>query len=267
MAINVSQSFHRTSANPVDDTLTLSKAEMLAVNDNLMPNKYMTVCQDDGKIYVYDKTNTSDAETGKFRKYGEEAMPAADMEEVMKPLPSYSGGSANPTGTIISFMGVYAPQGYLKCDGTIYNIADYQRLADFFKAQFGSANKFGGDGTTTFAVPSLGGEFLRGAGTNTHTNQGNGSSAGTHQDATEEATVRVWNVSTTQGQLIAEVRNTTSGTWGTSTEKVDKWLPNEKPRRFINVGTSTIENLSEQNNFGVYSSRPTNTSVLFCIKD
>jgi hypothetical protein len=70
MAINVSQSFHRTSANAIDDTLTLTKAQMLTVNDNLMPNKYMTICQDDGEVYIYDKSATPNAETGKFKKYG-----------------------------------------------------------------------------------------------------------------------------------------------------------------------------------------------------
>ena len=69
MAINVSQSFKRTSANPIDETLTLTKAQMLAVNDNLMPNKYLTVCQDDGAIYLYDKSATPSVETGKFTKF------------------------------------------------------------------------------------------------------------------------------------------------------------------------------------------------------
>lgn len=69
MAINVSQAFHRTSANPIDESLALTKAQMLTVNDNLMPNKYLTVCQDDGKIYLYDKANTSDPTTGKFRVF------------------------------------------------------------------------------------------------------------------------------------------------------------------------------------------------------
>lgn len=69
MAINVSQSFHRTSSNAVDDTLTLTKAEMLAVNDNLMPAKYLTVCQDDGFIYLYDKSATPNSTTGKFTKF------------------------------------------------------------------------------------------------------------------------------------------------------------------------------------------------------
>ena len=69
MAINVSQAFHRTSANPIDESLALTKAQMLTVNDNLMPNKYFTVCQDDGKIYLYDKTNEPDVETGRFREF------------------------------------------------------------------------------------------------------------------------------------------------------------------------------------------------------
>lgn len=69
MAINVSQAFHRTSANPVDESMALTKAQMLTVNDNLMPAYYFTICQDDGEIYLYDKTATASAETGKFKKF------------------------------------------------------------------------------------------------------------------------------------------------------------------------------------------------------
>jgi len=67
--INVSQAFHRTSANPVDDTMALTKAQMLTVNDNLMPDYYFTICQDDGYIYLYDKSATASASTGKFKKF------------------------------------------------------------------------------------------------------------------------------------------------------------------------------------------------------
>lgn len=69
MAINVSQAFHRTSANPVDESMALTKAQMLTVNDNLMPDKYLTVCQDDGFIYLYDKSATPSVTTGKFTKF------------------------------------------------------------------------------------------------------------------------------------------------------------------------------------------------------
>lgn len=73
-----------------------------------------------------------------------------------------SGPDGNPLGTIISFMGLTAPAGYLACDGGVYDIAEYTELAFFFKAQFGAENYFGGDGTTTFAVPDLRNLFLRG---------------------------------------------------------------------------------------------------------
>ena len=70
MAINVGAAFKRTSANPIDESMVLSKAEMLAVDDNLMPVKYLAVCKDDGKLYTYDKNATPSAETGKFSEAG-----------------------------------------------------------------------------------------------------------------------------------------------------------------------------------------------------
>jgi hypothetical protein len=42
---------------------------MKTVNDNLMPSKYFTVGQDDGYVYLYDKSNTVDPDTGKYRKF------------------------------------------------------------------------------------------------------------------------------------------------------------------------------------------------------
>ena len=58
-------------------------------------------------------------------------------------------------GSVYSYMGSFAPHGYLACDGSIYNINDYPRLANHINLHFGSYNFFGGDGTTTFAVPDL----------------------------------------------------------------------------------------------------------------
>lgn len=69
MAINVSQAFKRTSANPIDETFALTKAQMKTVNDNLMPAYYFTICQEDGKIYLYDKSATASATTGKFTEF------------------------------------------------------------------------------------------------------------------------------------------------------------------------------------------------------
>lgn len=73
-----------------------------------------------------------------------------------------SSAVRDPIGTVISFMGTTAPKDYLICDGATYGITAYPELASFFAAQFGASNHFGGDGTTTFAVPDLRNLFLRG---------------------------------------------------------------------------------------------------------
>ena len=73
-----------------------------------------------------------------------------------------AGPDGNPIGTVISFMGTAAPEDYLVCDGAEYSVSDYPELAALFAEQFSTANYFGGDGTTTFAVPDLRTLFLRG---------------------------------------------------------------------------------------------------------
>lgn len=63
-----------------------------------------------------------------------------------------------PTGTIIKILGISstkAPSGYVKCNGAVYSISYHKNLADYIKTTFGSYNFFGGDGVTTFAVPSI----------------------------------------------------------------------------------------------------------------
>lgn len=144
-----------------------------------------------------------------------------------------------PVGTVISFMGNSAPRNYLSCDGNVYNIEDYQALADFINDEFGSYNFFGGDGTTTFAVPDLRGEFLRGTGTNIHTNQGSGEDVGVHQDGTA-----INHIASFSRQI--EIIN-----YDTSYDNINK-----------NVSYS-----GGANDAGVYyTTRPTNTSILYCIK-
>ena len=161
--------------------------------------------------------------------------------------------AANPVGCIIQMMAVTAPAGYLACDGTVYNITDYSRLAAFIKAQFGTANYFGGDGTTTFAVPDLRGEFLRGTGTNSHANQGSGANVGVHQDGTEHPNIVPQNANGN----IESVRGTINA------KKVDKSLNYDKPY-YMNESAYIAQDT--WNMPAYYTSRPTNTSVLFCIK-
>lgn len=88
-----------------------------------------------------------------------------DNRSIIGDMGKITDANDTPVGAIQAFMGTTAPAHYLFCDGTVYNIDEYKELADFFKENYGKVNQFGGDGETTFAVPDLRGEFLRGAGT------------------------------------------------------------------------------------------------------
>lgn len=159
------------------------------------------------------------------------------------------GGGYAPIGTIIAYMGITAPQDYLICDGATYNIADYRQLADFIATQFGSINYFGGDGTTTFAVPDLRGEFLRGTGTNSHENQGSGSDVGVHQNGTE-----LPNIYTTTNALV-----TPNG--ASAWINTDSNIGTVSQYRSYGEGTAYTSSIPNKR-----TTRPTNTSVLYCIK-
>ena len=174
-------------------------------------------------------------------------------------------GGFTPIGTVISVMGKQAPHNYLVCDGTVYNIADYPELAAYFAGQFEASNFFGGDGVTTFAVPDLRGEFLRGTGTNSHTNQGNGAEVGIHQDGTQHAVI-VGGYSGGNAKKI-EVRGVPDGGGNMAAINTDVLLPGSVlagSKIVSTANTGTIGDLTSTAN-SRYASRPTNTSVLYCI--
>jgi len=66
-------------------------------------------------------------------------------------------GGAVPAGSIQYFAGSSAPAGYLKANGANVNRTTYANLFTAIGTTFGV-----GDGSTTFAVPDLRGEFPRG---------------------------------------------------------------------------------------------------------
>lgn len=70
-----------------------------------------------------------------------------------------------PVGTVISYMGKIPPEGYLACDGKVYNLSLYPELANHIKDNFGKVNFFGGDGVNTFATPDLNGNGINGINT------------------------------------------------------------------------------------------------------
>ena len=174
---------------------------------------------------------------------------------------STKGIEDTPIGHIIPYMGNNAPKHYLICDGGEYNIVDYPYLAQHFTDEFGSVNYFGGDGTTTFAVPDLRGEFLRGTGTNSHANQGSGATVGEHQDATDIP-------------VIAQYINNDTACLYTPGRKTDRYphkMDSVPVEGYTGFNSVRLERAEQGNNTTdirreTITTRPTNTSVLYCIK-
>lgn len=77
-----------------------------------------------------------------------------------------------PAGAILHFARSTAPSGYLKANGAAVSRTAYQALFDAIGTTFGA-----GDGSTTFNLPDLRGEFIRGwdDGRGTDTGRGFGS--------------------------------------------------------------------------------------------
>jgi hypothetical protein len=159
------------------------------------------------------------------------------------------GTSDTPLGQVAFFDDLVAPAGWLVADGTVYNISDYPDLANHYNRVYGAKNHWGGNGTTTFAVPDWQGEYFRACGTNSHTGQGSGGTVGEHQDATEIPFI------------------------GTTTDdcQVFSRYGGEPQKRDSDIGSSTGRYSSAGSSFSStsasrYTVRPTNTSLLCCVK-
>ena len=147
-----------------------------------------------------------------------------------------------------------APEGWLICDGSVYNIADYPEYAALLASQHGRANIYGGDGITTFAVLDLRGEFPRGAGQNSHANQGNGANAGEHQDGTE-----IMAVSNNPSNYIP------TGFYSSSDNKNYRNADATKSESYNIIDYRGNTGGTDSGTY-TFTSRPTNTSGTFFVK-
>ena len=122
------QGFELKTREAIDNRLVLSKAEMLVINDNQMPDRYFAVCRDDDYLYVYNKdTPIISSETGKFRKYSYCKIESISINGVELPINNYN---VNLPLTDSSTYGVSKPGiGIAAVDG-VYNI-DFNAIDDY----------------------------------------------------------------------------------------------------------------------------------------
>lgn len=169
---------------------------------------------------------------------------------------TYVTSESSPVGEIIAFMGTVCPDHYVVCDGAEYPLGTYPILERFFAKQFGSVNHFGGDGENTFAVPDLRGEFLRGTGGESNASRGAGGEIGEHQDPTlhAEHPTNIGN----GGTIFAVSCDSTSRLF----RNTDAFIDEGANSNYVNFSASRVNN----GTLCWYSTRPTNTSVMYCIK-
>ncbi len=162
-----------------------------------------------------------------------------------------------PVGTVISYFGETAPEHFLICDGTEYAKSDYPQLADLL-LNLTDPTPYEGSDSDHFKVPDLRGEFLRGSGTNGHVNNGNGANVGVHQDAT----ISMGLSQDANGDLT--INRNPSHESEVGQKNVDTYLARTHYKTYSTSvgGASTWDNPTAAVE---YTSRPTNTSVLYCI--
>ena len=305
MAINVADNFSYKGGKPLDarikyDTIT---AMVNTPTADLYDGCFAYVTAEK-KNYQYDSSNAVDPTLGKWRefegggggghtiedadgttlaqrdtlKFGEEfavsddstnektivnldPMPEADIDDILDGFTptgnAVSVRAFTPIGTILPLISETAPKFFLKCDGATYNKADYPELASHLLSLTShSQYEVSGD-ATKFKVPDLRGEFLRGTGTNSHTNQGNGDSVGVHQDAT----VIPWCGTAANGNGINfRKKDTTNANLPTNMDSQINLTKGLSGSDATYNATGSASSLGER-----YTSRPTNTSVLYCI--
>jgi microcystin-dependent protein len=153
--------------------------------------------------------------------------------------PTWSNSVGSPVGTVIYFAASTAPTGYLKANGAVISRTTYASLFAVIGTTFGV-----GDNSTTFGLPDLRGEFLRGWDDGRGVDSGR--AFGTFQDYLVQSHIHsMWNAmsrDSTQGDPNATNAGTFSGGGG---------------QFYAHPNTDT---------YGGTETRPRNIDLLACIK-
>lgn len=98
MAISINAGFALGSASYLDVRQYLTKAEMLTINENIYPDHFLAQSSEDGSLWLFNKANEADAETGKFRPLSESVGQFTQMSTMPAP-------GAEELGNIYQFVG------------------------------------------------------------------------------------------------------------------------------------------------------------------
>jgi microcystin-dependent protein len=190
-------------------------------------------------------------------------------------------GTAPPAGAVMPFAQSSAPTGWLKCNGAAVSRTTYATLFTAIGTTYGV-----GDGSTTFNLPELRGEFIRGLddgrGVDTdralgsaqgdqnksHTHTASSSSAGSHTHSgstnTTGAHTHTTNLAPSQPEETGPLGvqpNTDPSSGSISTSSAG----NHSHTLSINSGGDHTHTITVEADGGA-EARPRNVALLYCIK-
>ncbi|MBB5017426.1 phage-related tail fiber protein [Chitinivorax tropicus] len=180
-----------------------------------------------------------------------------------------------PVGTVSYFSSQSVPFGWLMADGKAYSRNEYQSLFDVIGTVFGE-----GDKSTTFNVPDLRGEFIRGwnAGAAKDRNRVFGSSQAASLITASIGPDAIQNL-VVEG-VVPNTATPEEFSSGMKTDLIDPAQYKGSIKGFHHVraayaysGNNIVQDnsdcdlpLNRRNEFGAGGARPTNLSLLACIK-
>lgn len=136
--IKLIQGFDVSSPLPIDGRIILSREEMASINDNIMPDKYFCICEEDGLLYLYDK-NAEVGDNGKFYK----AVPEKTSEIENNGNGDLVEGQSDPFDTVASVDAKVAALDQKIDSGFVDNDELADTLANYGLTQTDSEGTFG----------------------------------------------------------------------------------------------------------------------------
>jgi microcystin-dependent protein len=245
---NMSLSFGGTLSNDVNYQLPASVQGQWVIINNTSGAFALTISSATGAgatLSISQGTTRSIYCDGTNIQYADSQVPINLATDVTGVLPAANGGI--PTGAVLSFAMSTAPTGWLECNGSAISRSTYSSLFSAIGTTFGS-----GDGSTTFNLPDMRGEFARGW------DHGRGVDSGRSFGSTQADAYRSHNHGVndpTHAHIVSSVA--TNGSFGPTGSAP---YPN---------GTTTTSfsatGISIQNSGGT-ETRPVNVALLYCIK-
>lgn len=196
------------------------------------------------------------------------ALGAATKQYVDAAVSGGVGGVASvPAGTILPYGGASAPAGYLACDGAAVSRTTYATLFGIIGTAFGAGN-----GTTTFNVPELRGEFLRGwdNGRGVDGSRARGSTqAADIAPHTHTASLSVTGTTNTTGahtHTVSDASGINSGSWPKASSSTAAGAQPSTGSAGDHSHTVTGTASGTTGSTGTTETRPRNVAVNFIIK-